>query len=161
MFSLPHSVCSPHISCLPFLVQNTSRCPPSSELCKGVPTLLLRHTIEAPPTDPPKMQRTCHSSGVAKAALCLYKTLMCLHQPTSVQKWRGSPINPIIIGSIIMTTVVKLYLCLFAAPSASFPGIQIWVYRGLVQRIILTGRHHGWRWVDPALPINPKALVWE
>lgn len=153
MFSLPHSVCSPHISCLPFLVQNTSRCLPSSELCKGVPTLLLRHTIEAPPTDPPKMQRTCHSSGVAKAALCLYKTLMCLHQPTSVQKWRGSPINPIIIGSIIMTTVVKLFM-LMCSSVCLFP----WNSNMSLQR---AGPEDNSDWQTPWVKVGGPSLTYK
>lgn len=65
---------------------------------------LLQHTTETSPMDLPKRQLVSYSSGVAKAALCCHKSLMCLSQLISVQKWRGNPLSSIVIRSIIMTT---------------------------------------------------------
>lgn len=72
--------------------------------CVEAPQHLLQHTTETSAMDPPKKQLVSYSSGVAKAALCCHKSLMCLNQLISVQKWRGNPLSSIIIGSITMTT---------------------------------------------------------
>lgn len=91
-------------------------CPSPSELCKDTPIWLLGYVTETPPIDPSKMQLKSYSSGVAKAVLCFHKSLMHFSQPLSVQKWRGNPLSSIRIGSITLTSTLKLYLCLFVDP---------------------------------------------
>lgn len=54
--------------------------------CVKTPQHLLLHTTETSPMDPPRVQLVSYSSGVARAALCCHKSLMCLSQLISVQK---------------------------------------------------------------------------